>query len=196
VSAQNMVIMLLEMVILLLILAITEFKSKPCLCCSSLRTDELTQCPSSHDIDVTNEFEYAQSAIESINNKRSSREYHLEQQLMNLKIPLAIYNLHKIFDAEVVGDCKGHHAVKGLPLDCTEGERIGLLGINGAGKSTTLGILTAEIFATAGEVYIGGKPLSDPTTQQMLGYCPQVDPLLELMNAYETLWFFTSYSRD
>ncbi len=51
-------------------------------------------------------------------------------------------------------------------------------------------MLTNEIFPTSGEVYIGGKPLSDPSTQQMLGYCPQVDPLLDLMNGYETLWFF------
>jgi len=43
---------------------------------------------------------------------------------------------------------------------------------------------------TSGEVYIGGKPLSDPATMSMIGYCPQVDPLLDLMNGYETLWFF------
>jgi ABC-type multidrug transport system ATPase subunit len=24
----------------------------------------------------------------------------------------------------------------------------------------------------------------------MIGYCPQVDPLLDLMTGYETLWFF------
>ena len=36
----------------------------------------------------------------------------------------------------------------------------------------------------------GGKPLSDPKTREMIGYCPQVDPLLELMNGYETLYFF------
>ena len=41
-----------------------------------------------------------------------------------------------------------------------------------------------------GEVFIGGKPLSDPKTKRMIGYCPQVDPLLELMSGYETLWFF------
>lgn len=43
---------------------------------------------------------------------------------------------------------------------------------------------------TSGEVYIAGNKLSDPLTKRMLGYCPQVDPLLDLMNAYETLWFF------
>lgn len=59
-----------------------------------------------------------------------------------------------------------------------------------AGKTTTLGILTGDLRPTTGEVYIGGYPLSDPRTMRLIGYCPQVDPLLELMNAYETLWFF------
>lgn len=44
--------------------------------------------------------------------------------------------------------------------------------------------------ATAGEIYIGNQSLSDPDTKRMIGYCPQTDPLLELMTARETLWFF------
>jgi ABC-type multidrug transport system ATPase subunit len=39
-------------------------------------------------------------------------------------------------------------------------------------------------------VFVGGFPLSDPRTKTLIGYCPQVDPLLEAMNSYETLWFF------
>lgn len=85
---------------------------------------------------------------------------------------------------------KPKYAVRGMSLACYDNERFGLLGINGAGKTTTLGVLTCEIQATLGEVRIGGRSLSDPQTMQMLGYCPQVDPLLELMNAYETLWFY------
>eukprot|EP00981_Chlorochromonas_danica_P000854 scaffold204_cov208-Ochromonas_danica.AAC.1 len=85
---------------------------------------------------------------------------------------------------------KPKYAVRGLSLACSEGERFGLLGINGAGKTTTLGILTGEIALTSGSVFIGNRPLSDSLTQRMLGYCPQVDPLLDLMTGYETLRFF------
>ena len=35
-----------------------------------------------------------------------------------------------------------------------------------------------------------GYPLSDENTKQYMGYCPQTDPLLDLLNAYETLWFY------
>lgn len=43
---------------------------------------------------------------------------------------------------------------------------------------------------TSGDVFVSGKPISDPSTRSMIGYCPQSDPLLELMTGYETLWFF------
>jgi len=82
------------------------------------------------------------------------------------------------------------YAVRNISFACPYGERFGLLGINGAGKTTTLGILTGDCSATAGEVFVGGFPLSDPATKTLIGYCPQVDPLLEAMNSFETLFFF------
>jgi ABC-type lipoprotein export system ATPase subunit len=102
---------------------------------------------------------------------------------------LLIRNLVKTYPASVLGGAP-KHAVRGVSLACLDGERFGLLGINGAGKSTILSILTGDLQPTSGEVYIAGKPLSDPATMSMIGYCPQVDPLLDLMNGYETLWFF------
>jgi ATP-binding cassette subfamily A (ABC1) protein 3 len=101
------------------------------------------------------------------------------------------------------------------------GERFGLLGINGAGKvlsldtyctvsnkyiyygnfiamyqTTTLSILTGDIPPTSGTAFISGLPLSDPRTRESIGYCPQTDPLLDLMNAYETLFFFGRIRRN
>ncbi|KAJ1419179.1 P-loop containing nucleoside triphosphate hydrolase protein [Ochromonadaceae sp. CCMP2298] len=102
---------------------------------------------------------------------------------------LLIHDLTMTYPASVLGGTP-KHAVRGISLACSDGERFGLLGINGAGKTTTLGILTGDLTPTSGEVFIGGKPLSDPATMSLMGYCPQVDPLLDLMTAYETLWFF------
>eukprot|EP01034_Spumella_vulgaris_P036559 gene36559-45086_t len=102
---------------------------------------------------------------------------------------LIMRNLVKTYPPSVLGG-EVKRAVRGVSLACPLGERFGLLGINGAGKTTTLSILTGDIQPTSGEVFIGGRSLSDPTTKRMIGYCPQVDPLLDLMNAYETLWFF------
>ena len=102
---------------------------------------------------------------------------------------LLIKDLVKTYPPSVLGG-QPKYAVRGMSLACSAGERFGLLGINGAGKTTTLSVLTGDIQLSTGEVFIGGKSLSDPSTMTMIGYCPQVDPLLELMNGYETLWFF------
>lgn len=81
-------------------------------------------------------------------------------------------------------------AVRGISFGLTSGERFGLLGVNGAGKSTTLNILTGDISPSSGQAFIAGFLLSDESTKQYIGYCPQTDPLLDLLNAYETLWFY------
>lgn len=102
---------------------------------------------------------------------------------------LVIKNLVKTYPATVLGG-KPKHAVRGVSFACKNGERFGLLGINGAGKTTTLSILTADAQPTAGDVLIGGKSASHSSTHRMIGYCPQVDPLLDLMTGFETLRFF------
>eukprot|EP01041_Mallomonas_annulata_P006632 gene6631-13438_t len=102
---------------------------------------------------------------------------------------LLVRDLVKTYPPSILcGQAK--HAVRGVTLGCPIGETFGLLGINGAGKTTTLSILTGDFPQTDGEAYIAGLPLSNPTTRKMVGYCPQVDPLLDLMTGYETLWFF------
>ena len=61
---------------------------------------------------------------------------------------LKIVNLQKIF--------AGKKALKGISFEVKRGEIHGLLGHNGAGKSTTLGIVLAMISADGGDVFIDG----------------------------------------
>jgi len=51
----------------------------------------------------------------------------------------------------------GRPAVSGLSLSVRRGEVYGLLGHNGAGKSTTLGMLLGQVFADAGWVRLRGE---------------------------------------
>jgi ABC-type lipopolysaccharide export system ATPase subunit len=87
-------------------------------------------------------------------------------------------------------------AVRGLTIAVEQGETFGLLGSNGAGKSTTLGILTGDIAPTGGEAYIAGHDISGAVSggvakaRQNIGCCPQTDPLLDLMTGRETLTMF------
>ena len=48
-------------------------------------------------------------------------------------------------------------ALKGISFDVYQGERLGIIGGNGAGKSTTLKILSRVTAPTEGEIYINGR---------------------------------------
>ena len=60
---------------------------------------------------------------------------------------LKVQNLTKKF--------AGKDALKGVSFEVDRGEIYGLLGHNGAGKSTTLGIILSMVAAGSGEVFIG-----------------------------------------
>jgi len=49
-------------------------------------------------------------------------------------------------------------AVDGLSLSLPSGEVVGLLGTNGAGKSTTLKLMAGLLYPDAGEVRLSGRP--------------------------------------
>lgn len=59
----------------------------------------------------------------------------------------------------LVKDYKDVHAVKNISFSVCEGSFFALLGINGAGKSTTINILCTVLEKTSGKVQIGGYDL-------------------------------------
>jgi ABC-2 type transport system ATP-binding protein len=54
----------------------------------------------------------------------------------------------------------GRLAVDDLTLDVPRGEIFGLLGHNGAGKSTSIGIILGQVWPTSGEVRVGGHDVT------------------------------------
>ncbi|XP_073988192.1 phospholipid-transporting ATPase ABCA1-like isoform X10 [Rhodnius prolixus] len=80
-------------------------------------------------------------------------------------------------------------SVKRINVGVKEGECFGLLGINGAGKTTMFKMLTGATRVTSGDATIGGysvvKKLSK--VHSILGYCPQFDALDPLLTPREHL---------
>ncbi|XP_066151152.1 phospholipid-transporting ATPase ABCA3-like [Euwallacea fornicatus] len=87
---------------------------------------------------------------------------------------------------------KRHLVVNGLCLGIKNAECFGLLGINGAGKTSTFKMLTGDIRISFGDSWLKGKSIKHDLkkVQKSIGYCPQFDALLEDLTARETLRMF------
>ena len=83
-------------------------------------------------------------------------------------LALEISNLTKTYS-------NGLQALKGINLQVEEGDFFALLGPNGAGKSTCIGIISALVNKTAGDVRIFGKSIVEDTlaAKTLLGSVPQ-----------------------
>ena len=82
-------------------------------------------------------------------------------------------------------------AVKSISFSLGDGEIVGFLGANGAGKSTTLKIMTGYLTPTSGNVYVGDKNIIDDCLeiQRSVGYLPELNPLYSEMKVHEYLKF-------
>ena len=73
-------------------------------------------------------------------------------------------------------------AVQGLTLTVNSGEVLGLLGGNGAGKSSTLRAIAGVNPPTAGTLLVAGFDMHDPRevekARAAVGYCPDVGGLI------------------
>ena len=85
-------------------------------------------------------------------------------------------------------------AVDSISFSLSDGEIVGFLGANGAGKSTTLKMITGYISPTSGNVHIGDKNIIDDCIdiQKMVGYLPELNPLYAEMKVHEYLKFHAS----
>jgi len=106
-----------------------------------------------------------------------------------------LIHLRKEFPAR--GDeAQGTVAVSDLSLRMKKGECFALLGANGAGKSTTLGMLLRHFLPSSGSAYIEGVDVSDARTANSLfvgmGYVPQKNALFERLTGREMLEFFAA----
>lgn len=79
-------------------------------------------------------------------------------------------------------------AVQNLSIGVQAGKCFGLLGTNGAGKSTTFKMLTTEVIPTAGRIVLKGKDVgSGPLCNGEVGYCPQSDALDGFLTPHQCL---------
>ncbi len=96
---------------------------------------------------------------------------------------IAVENLTKYYGSKL--------ALDQVTFEIGRGEAIGLLGLNGAGKSTMLRILTSLMLPSAGRATIDGLDVvqNARAVRSKLGYLPDVPPLYGEMTVHRYLMF-------
>jgi ABC-2 type transport system ATP-binding protein len=85
----------------------------------------------------------------------------------------------------------GRTIVQNLDFSLDRGEVLGLLGVNGAGKSTTLRMMAGMLAPSSGQVRLGGADLyaNAQAARRDIGYLPEEPPLYGELNVGEYLTF-------
>lgn len=80
-------------------------------------------------------------------------------------------------------------AVQDLSFSVKEGELFAFLGVNGAGKSTTISIMCAQLRKDSGKIVIDGKDLDQDANaiKKEIGVVFQTSVLDQALNVYENL---------
>ena len=88
-------------------------------------------------------------------------------------------------------------AVKNVSFTIERGHIYGLLGANGAGKSTTMNMMTGCLAPTSGSIVVGGYDISahPEKAKALIGYLPEIPPLYTDMTPREYLTFIAQARR-
>jgi ABC-2 type transport system ATP-binding protein len=99
-----------------------------------------------------------------------------------------ISNLQKAF--------RGRPALKGVSFEVPRGEIFGLLGHNGAGKSTTFGILLGQVYPDAGEAFIDGISVQRDRSNALrkVGAIFETPAFFDYLSGWTNLELLAAYS--
>ena len=88
----------------------------------------------------------------------------------------------------------GHDVVRGLDLESPAGAVVGVIGPSGAGKTTTIRMITGSLAPTSGTSEVLGEPSSrlSRRTRERMGYLPQKFSLYPDLTVLENVDFVAS----
>ncbi|XP_055533387.1 phospholipid-transporting ATPase ABCA3-like [Wyeomyia smithii] len=114
-----------------------------------------------------------------------------KQRIQNMG--MADINATHLVLRDVTKYYKSFLAVNQLSVSVEHSQCFGLLGINGAGKTSTFKMLTGDEDISSGDAWVNGFSLKTNITSvhQQIGYCPQFDALIDDLTGRETLKIFS-----
>ncbi len=156
-----------------------------------LRAAFCTRASDADDVPETEEEEDADVASEAA---RVAADGAREDQRSTTDV-IQLRRLRKVYPPGAGGGRTGGKpkvAVRDLSFGVPVGEVFGFLGINGAGKSTSMGVITGEQLPTRGTAVLAGFDIvkQQPEVRKLVGFCPQFDALLDNLTLSEHLWLY------
>lgn len=110
-----------------------------------------------------------------------------EQEDLNMEQVISVQNLSKRFkDITALRDCS---------FDIQKGEVFGYLGPSGAGKTTTIKLLSGQLRADGGSISVFGMSPFDSGVKDKIGIMSDNSGLYEKMSVYENLKLFAEIYR-
>jgi ABC-2 type transport system ATP-binding protein len=93
---------------------------------------------------------------------------------------------------------KGKSALQGLSLEIARGEIFGLLGHNGAGKSTAFGLLLGQLYPDSGEAWINGISVQRHRAEALarVGAIFETPGFYEYLTGWRNLEILAHYSGE
>ena len=85
-------------------------------------------------------------------------------------------------------------ALDGLSFSLARGGITGLLGLNGAGKTTIMKLLTGLLFPNAGEITVFGLPPADVASKRRIGFLPELPYFYPYSTAASALRYYAGLS--
>ncbi len=101
--------------------------------------------------------------------------------------PIEIQDISKTFVSDF--SRKRKKAVRSVSLTVEEGESFGIIGVNGAGKSTTIKMIMGFVRPDSGSIFVSGRPPRDPASRIRVGYLPENPYFYDNLTAKELLTF-------
>jgi len=102
-------------------------------------------------------------------------------------LEILIKNISKIYFSEFKR--KKKIAVDTVSLSIDKAEVFGIIGVNGAGKSTIIKMIMGFIRPDSGQIFVSGKSPSDPDSRRRVGYLPENPYFYDNLTAREVLMF-------
>jgi len=109
---------------------------------------------------------------------------------MHHSSPIAYQSAAKTYVRRHLWTARCRTGLSGLTLDVRQGEIFGLLGLNGAGKTTAMKLALGLLEPTAGSVRIFGYEPSSSTAKALCGYMPELPYIYSYLTPAQALAFY------